>query len=45
MDTRLPKLNGYEACRRIRDPGKDIVLIGFTGRGQKKTDKIQRRQI
>ena len=32
----LPKLNGYEACRSIREQswGKGVVLIAVTGRGQ-----------
>ncbi|MBN8625183.1 MAG: PAS domain-containing protein [Planctomycetes bacterium] len=36
LDIGLPKLNGYEACRRIRDQdrGKDIVVIAVTGWGQ-----------
>ncbi|HLJ94597.1 MAG TPA: PAS domain-containing protein, partial [Gemmataceae bacterium] len=42
LDIGLPKLNGYEACRRIRvQPwGKDIVLIAVTGWGQ---DEDRRR--
>jgi PAS domain S-box-containing protein len=36
MDIGMPKLNGYEACRRIREQrlGKDIVLVALTGWGQ-----------
>jgi CheY-like chemotaxis protein/two-component sensor histidine kinase len=36
LDIGMPKLNGYEACRRIRaEPwGRDIVLIALTGWGQ-----------
>lgn len=36
LDIGLPKLNGYEACRRIREQpwGKNIVLIAVTGWGQ-----------
>jgi signal transduction histidine kinase/ActR/RegA family two-component response regulator len=36
LDIGLPKLNGYEACRRIRETatGKEIVLIALTGWGQ-----------
>ena len=36
LDIGLPKLNGYEACRRIREQpwGKDMVLIALTGWGQ-----------
>lgn len=36
LDIGLPKLNGYEACRRIREQpgGKKAVIIAQTGWGQ-----------
>jgi PAS domain S-box-containing protein len=36
LDIGMPKLNGYEACRRIREQpgGESIVLIAVTGWGQ-----------
>jgi PAS domain S-box-containing protein len=36
LDIGLPKLNGYEACRRIRQQpwGQSMVLIAVTGWGQ-----------
>ncbi len=36
LDIGMPKLNGYDACRRIREKpwGKDIFLIALTGWGQ-----------
>jgi DNA-binding response OmpR family regulator len=36
MDIGLPKLNGYEAARRIREQhtGEEMVLIALTGWGQ-----------
>jgi DNA-binding response OmpR family regulator len=36
LDIGLPKLNGYEACRRIREQpwGNSVVLIAVTGWGQ-----------
>jgi PAS domain S-box-containing protein len=36
LDIGMPKLNGYEVCRRIRKEawGKDILLIALTGWGQ-----------
>lgn len=36
LDIGLPKLNGYEACRRIREQpwGKESVIIAQTGWGQ-----------
>lgn len=42
LDIGMPKLNGYEACRRIRSEpwGKDMILIALTGWGQ---DEDKRR--
>jgi CheY-like chemotaxis protein len=42
LDIGLPKLNGYEACRRIRAQpwGKGILVIALTGWGQ--ADDIRR---
>jgi PAS domain S-box-containing protein len=36
LDIGLPKLNGYEVCRRLRERpwGKDLCLIALTGWGQ-----------
>ena len=36
LDIGLPKLNGYEAARKIREEpwGKDMVLVALTGWGQ-----------
>ena len=36
MDIGMPKLNGYEACRRIRQEawGQSVVMIATTGWGQ-----------
>jgi CheY-like chemotaxis protein len=36
MDIGLPILNGYDACRRIRDHawGAAIVMVAITGWGQ-----------
>ena len=35
LDLDLPKLNGYEACRRIRGAewGKSMMLVAVTGLG------------
>jgi CheY-like chemotaxis protein len=35
LDIGLPKLNGYDVCRRIREQpsGKNIVLVALTGWG------------
>jgi CheY-like chemotaxis protein len=36
LDIGLPRLNGYDACRRIRNQpwGKDIFIVAVTGWGQ-----------
>jgi CheY-like chemotaxis protein len=36
LDIGLPKLNGYDVCRRIREQpwGKDIAVLALTGWGQ-----------
>jgi PAS domain S-box-containing protein len=36
LDVGLPKMDGYEVCRRIREEpwGKDMVLVALTGWGQ-----------
>ena len=36
LDIGMPKMNGYDVCRKIRDEpwGKDMVLIAQTGWGQ-----------
>ena len=42
LDIGLPNMNGYEACRRIREQpgGDDVVIIALTGWGQ---DEDRRR--
>ena len=44
LDLGMPKMNGYEVCRRIRatDWGKQIILIAQTGWGQEE-DKRRTR--
>jgi CheY-like chemotaxis protein len=36
LDIGLPRMNGYEVCRRIRQEpwGRDLVLVALTGWGQ-----------
>ena len=36
LDIGLPKINGYEVARRIRQQpwGRDVILVALTGRGQ-----------
>lgn len=40
LDIGLPKLNGYEVCRRIREHtwGKNMTLVALTGGGRRKID-------
>jgi CheY-like chemotaxis protein/two-component sensor histidine kinase len=42
LDIGMPKLNGYDACRRIREQpwGRDVFLVALTGWGQ---DEDKRR--
>jgi len=42
LDIGMPKLNGYEVCRRLRKEswGKDMVVIALTGWGQEE-DKLR----
>ena len=44
MDIGMPKLNGYEAARRIREQpwGKSVVMVACTGWGQ---DDDKRRSM
>ena len=41
LDIGLPKLNGFDACRRIREQpwGKNMVLVALTGWGQEEDRK------
>ena len=45
MDVGMPRLNGYEAARRIREQpwGRDVVIIALTGWGQE-GDRVQSRE-
>jgi CheY-like chemotaxis protein len=45
LDIGLPRMNGYEACRKIRNEpwGKDLVLVALTGWGQEE-DRLQSRE-
>jgi CheY-like chemotaxis protein len=42
LDIGLPKLNGYEVCRHIREqlPDEDVTVVALTGWGQ---DEDKRR--
>jgi PAS domain S-box-containing protein len=44
LDIGLPKMNGYEACRRIRTKpwGRDMVLVALTGWGQEEDRQLSR---
>ncbi len=42
LDIGMPKLNGYDACRQIREQswGKTIVIIALTGWGQEEDKRL-----
>ena len=45
LDIGMPKLNGYEACRRIRTEGwsGDVLIVAVTGWGQE-SDRQRSRE-
>ena len=45
MDMGMPRLNGYEATRRIREQewGRDIVIIAMTGWGQDRDRELSKK--
>lgn len=45
LDIGMPKLNGYEVCRRIREQpwGKDVLIIAVSGWGQE-SNRLQSEQ-
>jgi DNA-binding response OmpR family regulator len=45
LDIGLPRLNGYEACRRIRERpwGGNVVIVAMTGWGQE-SDRLKSRE-
>ena len=34
LDIMLPKVNGYEICRAVRESGNDVPIIMLTAKGQ-----------
>jgi DNA-binding response OmpR family regulator len=44
LDIGLPKLNGHDACRRIREQpwGKNMVLVALTGWGQDEDRRLSK---
>jgi PAS domain S-box-containing protein len=44
LDIGLPRLNGYEVCRRVREQpwGRDMVMIALTGWGQEEDRRKSR---
>ncbi|MGM0508041.1 MAG: PAS domain-containing hybrid sensor histidine kinase/response regulator [Fusobacteriota bacterium] len=45
MDIKMPKLNGYEATRKIKDQDKDIKIIALTASTLKTKEKVEERKI
>jgi CheY-like chemotaxis protein len=46
LDIGMPKLNGYDACRRIRAEswGRDVLIVAVTGWGQEE-DKRRSKEV
>jgi CheY-like chemotaxis protein len=46
LDLGLPRLNGYEVCRRIREQpwGKEMIVVALTGLGQEE-DRRKTREV
>jgi len=44
LDIGLPKLNGFEVCRRVREQGhgRDVVIVALTGWGQEEDRRKSR---
>ncbi|HKS41023.1 MAG TPA: ATP-binding protein, partial [Blastocatellia bacterium] len=44
LDIGMPRLNGYDACRQIREQswGKDVVMVALTGWGQDEDKRLSR---
>ena len=42
LDIGMPKMNGYEVCRRLRQEawGKDMLVIALTGWGQDEDKRL-----
>ena len=45
LDIGLPRLDGYETCRRIREQpwGKDMVIVALTGWGQDEDRRLSKQ--
>ncbi len=43
MDLRLPRLNGYEACRRMRDNTRtqNVVILALSGMGEEVAEQCR----
>jgi CheY-like chemotaxis protein len=46
LDIGMPRLNGYDAARRIREQpwGRRVVLVALTGRGRRRTGGSRTRR-
>ena len=39
----MPKINGFEVCRKIKEKNKQIPIIMFTAKGQEKDKEMGKR--
>ena len=43
LDVMMPKINGFEVCRQIKEKNKQIPIIMFTAKGQEKDKEMGKR--
>jgi len=43
LDVMMPKINGFEVCRKIKEKNKQIPIIMFTAKGQEKDKEMGKR--
>ena len=43
LDGMMPKINGFEVCRQIKEKNKQIPIIMFTAKGQEEDKEMGKR--